>query len=138
MTATGAFNAAHALLAPNLEAGRGPRTAYIDDAGSHSYADLDLAVRRAATFYREAGVSPEQRVLLCMADDFMLPVAFLGAIYAGAVPVPVNTLLTDGDYAYLLDDSRARLAITAPAHVERLRGLAAAAPASPRVIDAGD
>jgi benzoate-CoA ligase len=35
-------------------------------------------------------------------------VAFLGAMYAGIVPVAVNTLLTADDYAYMLEHSRAQ------------------------------
>ena len=39
------------------------------------------------------------------------PIAFLGALYAGIVPVAVNTLLTGDAYAYMLSHSRARAAI---------------------------
>src|SRR5262249_57494791 len=42
-------------------------------------------------------------------------VAFWGAIRAGIVPIPVNTLLTVEQYAYLLADSRAAaIVIAAP------------------------
>ena len=34
--------------------------------------------------------------------------SFLGAMYAGMVPVAVNTLLTADDYAYMLEHSRAQ------------------------------
>ena len=40
---------------------------------------------------------------------------FWGAIKIGAVPVPVNTLLRRQDYAYLLNDSRARAAVVSAA-----------------------
>nr|HPQ95749.1 benzoate-CoA ligase family protein [Thiolinea sp.] len=36
------------------------------------------------------------------------PVSFLGAMYAGVVPVAVNTLLTADDYAYMLEHSRSQ------------------------------
>lgn len=36
-------------------------------------------------------------------------VSFLDAIYAGAVPVAVNTLLTADDYACMLAHSRAQV-----------------------------
>ncbi len=105
------YNAAVDLLDGNLDAGRGRKLAYIDDAGGHTYAELERAVRRAAGFLRAAGVGREQRVLLAMHDCFALPAMFLGAIRAGAVPVLANTLLTADDYAYLLADSRAALAV---------------------------
>ena len=38
-----------------------------------------------------------------MLDSNDWPVSFLGCLYAGVVPVAVNTLLTADDYAYMLD-----------------------------------
>jgi len=38
-------------------------------------------------------------------------VSFLGAMFAGVVPVAVNTLLTADDYAYMLEHSRAQLVL---------------------------
>jgi benzoate-CoA ligase len=54
------------------------------------------------------GFEPEQRVLLAMHDTLEWPVAFLGCIYAGVVPIAVNTLLTSKDFEYMLRDSRAK------------------------------
>ena len=54
-------------------------------------------------------------MLLLAHDSVEWPVAFLGAIYAGIVPVAVNTLLTADDYAYMLAHSRARAAIVSAA-----------------------
>ena len=53
----------------------------------------------------------EQRVLLCLQDGIDFPTAFLGAIKAGIVPMPVNTMLSAADYAYMLHDSRAPMAV---------------------------
>ena len=44
---------------------------------------------------------------LCLLDGIDFPAFFFGAIKAGAVPVPLNTLLTTQDYAFMLRDSRA-------------------------------
>ncbi|MEX2481568.1 MAG: benzoate-CoA ligase family protein [Gammaproteobacteria bacterium] len=105
------YNAADDLTGRNLRAGRAEQLAYIDDHGSYTYRELDEAVRRAAAMLRGLGIQPEQRILLCMLDSFALPVMFLGAIRAGIVPVLANTLLTADDYAWMLSDSRARLAV---------------------------
>ena len=51
------------------------------------------------------GLRREERVLLLMQDGNDWPVGFLGAMYAGVVPVAVNTLLTADDYAYMLEHS---------------------------------
>jgi benzoate-CoA ligase len=57
----------------------------------------------------------EERVLLLMHDCNDWPVAFLGAMYAGLVPVAVNTLLTADDYAYMLEHSRAQAVLVSGA-----------------------
>ena len=44
--------------------------------------------------------------MLALLDTLDWPTAFLGAIKAGVVPVPVNTLMTEDDYRFMLADSR--------------------------------
>src|SRR5207253_6917144 len=56
----------------------------------------------------QAGVERLDRVLLLLADSPAFVAAFWGAIKLGAVPIPTNTLLTSGDYEFLLRDSGAR------------------------------
>src|SRR5882724_13249772 len=105
------FNAAHDLLDRNLRAGRQAKIAYIDDAGSYTYGDLTARVNRFANSLHGFGLALEQRVLLCIQDGIDFPTAFLGAIKAGIVPIPVNTMLSAADYAYMLHDSRAVMAV---------------------------
>ena len=103
------YNFAAHLLEINLA--RAGRTAYVDDYGSLSYGQLDEQVRRMAGLLAGLGLRQEERVLLLMHDTSHWPVAFLGCLYAGVVPVAVNTLLTADDYAYMLHHSRARAAL---------------------------
>ncbi|HNU10866.1 MAG TPA: benzoate-CoA ligase family protein [Rubrivivax sp.] len=107
------FNFAAHLLQRN--AGRASKAAFIDDYGSLSYGALDERVRRMAAGLRGLGLKREERVLLLMQDQCEWPVAFLGAMYAGLVPVAVNTLLTADDYAYMLEHSRAQAALVSGA-----------------------
>lgn len=100
------FNFAEHLISLNLA--RPAKVAFIDDVGAISYGELEVRIRRLASGLRDLGVKREERVLLAMQDVNDLPVAFLGAIYAGIVPVTVNTLLTADDYAYMLEHSRAQ------------------------------
>jgi len=113
------FNYAAHLFDSN--AGRGGKLAYIDDRGSLSYADLDKRGRCMAAALQDAGVRREERVLLLMHDCNDWPVAFLGSMYAGIVPVAVNTLLTADDYAYMLNHSRAQAALVSAALLPTLR-----------------
>jgi len=108
-----AFNLAGHLVGRN--ASRADRVAYIDDRTRLSYGQLAERISRFAQVLRESGVRREERVLLLAHDTVDWPVAFLGAIYAGVVPVAVNTLLTADDYAYMLANSRARAAIVSAA-----------------------
>ena len=105
------YNFAADILRRNLDAGRGEKTAFIDDRGSYSYAELAERVERFGQGLRKLGARREERVLICLTDTIDWPTAFLGAIKAGVVAVPVNTLLTEDDYRFMLDDSRARALI---------------------------
>ncbi len=112
---TGLFNFAGYLLDTN--AGHPARAAFIDDRGTLRYGELAERVRRLAAGLHAMGVRREERVLLLMQDCNDWPIAFLGAIYAGAVPVAVNTLLTADDYAYMLEHSRAQVVLVSGALV---------------------
>jgi benzoate-CoA ligase len=109
------YNAAADLVERNLVAGRRERIAFIDDSGTYSYAELAERVNRCANAWRRLGLRAEDRVVLLLHDSIDFPTAFLGAIWAGIVPIPCNTLLTASDYEYLLGDSRARaVVVSAP------------------------
>ena len=102
------YNAAADLVGRNLAAGRGAKAAFIDDAGSCTYAELAERVDRAANALLSLDIHREDRIAIAMLDTIDWPVLFLGAIKAGIVPVALNTLLTPADYEYQLRDSRAR------------------------------
>ena len=92
-------------------------TLFTDAATGRTWSRAELAddVRRAAALLVERGVEPEQRVLLVLADTPTFLAFFWGAIWIGAVPVPVSTMLTGPDYRFLLEDSRAvGLVVSAP------------------------
>ena len=107
------FNYAQHLL--TLNEGRADRAAFIDEHGSLSYGALAERVRRLAAGLRGLNLHREERVLLLMHDGTDWPVAFLGGMYAGVVPVAVNTLLTADDYAYMLEHSRAQAVLVSGA-----------------------
>ncbi|HEX6363078.1 MAG TPA: benzoate-CoA ligase family protein [Albitalea sp.] len=107
------FNFAQHLVARN--ASRAGKAAFVDDRGTLTYGALDERLRRLAAGLAAAGVRREERVLLLMHDGCDWPVAFLGALYAGIVPVAVNTLLAVDDYAYMLRHSRAQAALVSAA-----------------------
>ncbi|MGB8855365.1 MAG: benzoate-CoA ligase family protein [Burkholderiales bacterium] len=101
------YNAAHDLLERNLIGGRGDKIAVIDDAGSYTYNELSHRANRFANALQSLAISREQRIILAMHDGVDFVAAFLGAIKAGIVPIPINTLLPTKDYDFMLRDSRA-------------------------------
>ena len=105
------YNFAAAILMHNLDAGRGEKVAYIDPRGSWTYRDLVARVDSFGRALRALDIRREERILIGLLDSIDWPTAFLGAIKAGVVPVPVNTLLTEDDYRFMLEDSRARLLV---------------------------
>ncbi len=109
------YNAAHDLLSRHEE--RANKTAYIDASTGNTltFQELSVKAHQFAQGLLDLGLQQEQRVLLCMHDGLHWPVAFLGCILAGVVPIAVNTLLTAQDYEFMLKDSRAQgLLVSAP------------------------
>jgi benzoate-CoA ligase len=130
------LNFADHLFSVNRD--RASKLAYVDDRGALSYGDLEDRSRRFAAALLALGVRREERVLLLMLDANEWPVAFLGALYAGVLPVAVNTLLTVDDYAYMLAHSRAQAAIVSASLEPTLKkAMAAAANEVAHVIVAG-
>ena len=103
------YNAVSWLLDRNVDEGRGGKLAYNDSVSELTYRGLQQQSCRVANMLRRLGVRREERVAMIMLDTVDFPAIFLGAIRAGIVPVPLNTLLTSDQYAYVLADCRARV-----------------------------
>ena len=76
--------------------------------------------------------------MLALLDTLDWPTAFLGAIKAGVVPVPVNTLMTEDDYRFMLADSRARALVVSEALLPKFAVLIGACPELMHVIVSGE
>ena len=122
------FNASEYLLDRRLAAGDGGRLAVTGPAGDLSYTELAERVRRTAAGLRAAGVQPEQRILMVMADSPHFVVVYLAAMRVGAIPVPVSTMLRADGIAELLRDSRARFLAVTSEFAAAAESAAAAAP----------
>ncbi|MFC6519483.1 benzoate-CoA ligase family protein [Undibacterium arcticum] len=109
----------------------------MDDNGVYTYADVAHRTSAFANVLRQLGVVAEQRILLCIHDTIDFPTAFLGAIKAGVVPIAVNTLLTQGDYEYMLTDSAAKIAVVSAALLPLFQPLLGKVPTLERILVAG-
>ena len=105
------FNAAAYFVDRHLLEGRGHKIAIECGEQRVTYAQLAERVNRLGNALLGLDVRPEERVFLLLPDVPEFAYSFFGAIKIGAVAVPVNTMLRPDDYAYLLNDCRARVAI---------------------------
>lgn len=107
------YNAASDFVDHNVAAGHGDKIVFIDPARSLTYGELQQQSCRFACGLQVLGLRQESRILLLMLDTVDYPIAFWGAIRAGMVPIPLNTLLNPAQYAYIFEDSRAEAIVVA-------------------------
>ena len=132
------YNFAADILDRNLKAGRAGKPAFIDPRGTWTYGQLADRVARFAAALRTLGVQREERILIALLDTIDWPTAFLGALKAGVVAVPVNTLMTEDDYRFMLADSRARMLVVSEALYPKFAKLAGEFPDLKHVVVSGD
>jgi len=104
-------NIAAGLLDRNRE--RCPhKAAYLCGEDVLTHLALAAEAARFANLLRGRGVGPGDRVVLALPDSFAAVKAFLGTMLLSACPVPVNTMLTREDFAFVLADCEAAALIT--------------------------
>ncbi len=103
------FNMADYFLDRNIRQGRGHKIAIYTEHRNYTYNDLQKMVNKNANGLREIAVRVDDRLMILMLDVPQFYAMFWGAVRIGAIPVPVNTMLTPEDYEYYLNDSRARV-----------------------------
>src|SRR5437762_7289664 len=109
------YNAAVDMVDRNVAEGRAQKTAFIDPARRLTYGELAERVARVGPMLARLGLQREDRVAMIMLDTVDFPVLFWGAIRAGIIPIPLNTLLPVEQFHYILADSRAKaLFVSAP------------------------
>ena len=75
---------------------------------------------------------------MVMHDSVDFPTAFLAALWAGVVPVPVNTLLPAADYAYMLTHCEAEAVLVSAPLLDTLNEAVAMSGLLPLVIVSGE
>jgi benzoate-CoA ligase len=132
------YNFAADVIARNLKAGRAGKPVYIDPRGSWTYGQLADRVDRFGALLRLLGFRREERILVALLDTIDWPTAFLGAVKAGVIPVPVNTLMTEDDYRFMLADSRAKALVVSEPLFAKFANLIGASPDLTHVIVSGE
>jgi benzoate-CoA ligase family protein len=99
------FNAAVPFVDRHLREGRGSKVAIRSAAGEVTYAELAAGVNRCGNALLGLGLQKGQRLLMVVKDCPEFFYLFWGAIKAGIVPVPLNTILRSADYRGIIEDS---------------------------------
>ncbi|MGH2864567.1 MAG: benzoate-CoA ligase family protein [Solirubrobacteraceae bacterium] len=111
---TGPHGNASLVIERGLEIAGGAKAAYLTPRGSLSYEELRCDVNRMGHLLRSLGLRREQRVLLVLDDTTVFPIAFLGALRIGAVPVPLSVRESAENFQHFLADSYAELVVCEP------------------------
>ena len=128
------YNVGADLLHRNLKT-RAAKVAIHSAVGDVTYGALCRLACGAARTLTDLGVRREERVLIVAYDSPGWVASFLGAIWMGAVPVPVNPLLQHSeDYDHYLDDSLARIVVVDGATEEKLTAAANRAHTKPALL----
>ena len=118
------FNAATWFVDRNVHEGRGAKVAIECGEERVTYQQLLERINRTGNMLRDNfDVRIEERVVLLLLDGPEFIYAFFGAIKIGAVPIPTSTLWKPSDYEYVLNDSRARVAIVSEALLPQLQAV---------------
>src|SRR4029077_4324329 len=131
------YNAAVDMVDRNVAEGRGDKTAFIDPARRLTYGELADRVARVGPMLARLGLQREDRLAMIMLDTVDFPVLFWGAIRAGIIPIPLNTLLPVEQFRYILEDSRARALFVSPPFLKAAEAAVAGLPLKTLVV-AGD
>jgi len=115
------YNLVDHFVDRHIKEGRGQKVAIIGGDQRLTYSEIEEQVNRVGNGLLALGLQEEQRVLLVLPDVPEYAAAYFGTMKIGAVAVPTSTALRAGDYAYFLEESRARIAIVHSAHLNEFR-----------------
>ena len=106
-------NAAIHFVDRHLKEGRADKVAFREAKTGRSltYGALSQASGQAAGALSASGILREERMAMLVLDQIEFPILFWGAIKAGIIPVPLNTLLATPVYDAILRDSRATILV---------------------------
>ncbi len=128
------FNVAVPFIDRHLDEGRAGHIAIRTVQGDVTYGELAEQVNRCGNLLRSMGLAAGERVLMVVTDCPEFYYLFWGAIKAGVVPVPVNTLLRAADYQYMIDDSGCSAVLYSPQYASEVEPALAAARHTPTAM----
>jgi 4-hydroxybenzoate-CoA ligase len=128
------YNAAVDMVDRNVAEGRAAKTAFSDSTRRLTYGELADGCARVGPMLARLGLQREDRVAMIMLDTVDFPVLFWGAIRAGIIPIPLNTLLPVEQFRYILQDSRAKALFVSPPFLKTAEAAMAGLPLETLVL----
>src|SRR5476651_1295520 len=128
------FNVAVPFIDRHVGEGRGAKAAIRTAHETVTYAELAEHVNRAGNALLALGLTPGDRLMMVVKDCPAFFYLFWGAIKAGIVPVPLNTLLRSSSYAFMMDDSGAAALVYSPEFAGEVEPALVAATRAPRTV----
>ncbi len=128
------FNVAVPFIDRHLDEGRSAKVAIRTDGEDVTYGVLAERVNRSGNALRDLGVGAGERLLMVVKDGPEVVSLFFGAVKSGIIPVPVNTLMRDRDYSYLIDDSDCAVLVYSPEFADAVESGLATATHRPRHV----
>jgi len=127
------YNAAERFIDRNLKEGRGAKPVIFTFEETVTYAQLAERAKRAGNALLALGIGKGDRVLMMIKDCPTFYYIFWGAIRAGIIPVPLNTLLRAKDYAFMIEDSGCAAVLYSPEFASEVEPALAQSTHKPKV-----
>jgi|TARA_B110000967_G_scaffold181679_1_gene199017 4-hydroxybenzoate-CoA ligase len=133
-------NAALYFVDRHVHEGRGDKVAFREypNGRALSYGMLAATSDKIAGAFGQVGIAREERAAMLVLDCIEFPQIFWGAIKAGVVPVPLNTLLAAPVYDVILRDSRATILFISEALYAMVKPVLADNPYLRQIVVIGD
>ena len=127
------FNVAVPFIDRHLEGSRAGKVAIRTVDGDVTYEELARRVNRCGNLLRSLGTAAGDRMLMVVKDCPEFFYLFWGAIKAGIVPVPLNTLLRAADYQFVVEDSGCAALVYSPEFASEVEPALAGASRRPAI-----
>jgi len=125
------FNCAVSYIDRHLDEGRAAKVFMRSVTEEVTYGELAENVNRCGNALKGLGLDAGERVLMMIKDSAEFYYVFFGAIKAGIVPVPLNTLLKAKDYQFMIEDSGCQGLVYSPEFATEVEAALAQASSKP-------
>ena len=114
------------------------KTAFIDNNKSISYENLFYNIKKFAYSLNKIGLKENNRVLIVLEDSIDFPIAFLGSIWRGIIPICINTMLPENDYRYMIEDSETDAIIVSSSRYKTIKNAIKKSKSKAKIIVSGN